>query len=125
MHLPIAERELRTASRAPRTYRGRLIACVIFGAITGWMFWFSAKIGNITQIAPQTFAFIAHMALLMCMFSCSVTADALSSEKRNGTLGLLFLTDLRGVDIVFGKLAAFGLITFYGLMGVIPILAMP
>src|SRR5690349_20397046 len=119
MNVPIAERELRTAARAPRSYRGRLIACVIFGAITGWMVWFSSK------IAPQTFAFIAHMALLMCMFSCSVTADAISSEKRNGTLGLLFLTDLRGFDIVFGKLAAFGLITFYGLMGVIPILAMP
>src|SRR5262245_45295357 len=121
MNLPIAERELRIASRAPRTYRGRLIACVIFGAITAWMFWFSSKIGSMATIAPQTFTFIGHMALLMCMFSANVTADALSSEKRNGTLGLLFLTDLKGRDIVFGKLASLGLVTFYGLVGIIPI----
>jgi hypothetical protein len=125
MNLPIAERELRIAARAPRTYRARLLACVIFGAITSWMFWFSTKIGSISTIAPQTYAFIAHVALLMCMFSTNVTADALSSEKRNGTLGLLFLTDLRGADIVFGKLAALGLMSFYGLLGIIPILAMP
>lgn len=125
MNLPIAERELRIAARSPRTYRGRLIAGCIFGAITGWMFWITSNIGNVSMIAPQTFAFIAHMALLMCMFSGSITADALSSEKRNGTLGLLFLTDLRGFDIVFGKLAALGLMAFYGLMGLLPILAMP
>ena len=28
------------------------------------------------------------------------TADSLSAEKREGTLGLLFLTDLRGYDVV-------------------------
>lgn len=126
MNLPIAERELRIAARSPRTYRGRLVGSVIFGAITIWMFWFITRYGgNISMIAPQTFAFIAHMALLMCMFSVSITADALSSEKRNGTLGLLFLTDLKGRDIVFGKLASFGLISFFGLVGIIPILAMP
>lgn len=125
MNLPIAERELRIAARSPRTYRGRLIASVIFCCITGWMFWFSSKIGNVSQIAPQTFAFIAQIALIMCMFSANITADALSSEKRNGTLGLLFLTDLRAFDIIFGKLAALGLISFYSLIGIIPILAMP
>jgi hypothetical protein len=125
MNLPIAERELRVAARMPRTYRARLIACVIFGVITGWMFWFSSKVAPLSTIAPQTYAFVAHMALLMCMFSTNVTADALSSEKRNGTLGLLFLTDLKGRDIVFGKLAAFGLVALYGVLGVIPLLAMP
>src|SRR5688572_22397038 len=125
MNLPIAERELRIAARSPRTYRGRLIACVIFGMMTSWMFWIMFKVGNLGTVAPQTYAFISHVALLMCMFSASVTADALSSEKRNGTLGLLFLTDLKGYDIVVGKLAAMGLITFYSLIAVIPILAMP
>jgi ABC-type transport system involved in multi-copper enzyme maturation permease subunit len=125
MHLPIAERELRVASRNPRTYRARLISSVIFGVITGWMFWISTKVSQPWTVAPQTYAFIAQMALIMCMFTANVTADALSSEKRNGTLGLLFLTDLKGIDIVFGKLAAFGLVSFYSLVGIIPILAMP
>ena len=72
----------------------------VVGAMTSWMFWIMFKIGNLSTVAPQTYGFICHVALLMCMFSASVTADALSSEKRNGTLGLLFLTDLKGYDIV-------------------------
>ena len=35
-----------------------------------------------------------------------VTSDCISEEKGEGTLGLLFLTDLKGYDVVFGKLAA-------------------
>jgi ABC-type Na+ efflux pump permease subunit len=125
MNFPIAERELRVAARSPRTYRARLIACLVFGAVTGWIFWFATQIGPFSTIAPRAYAFMAHLALLMCMFSSLVTSDSLSSEKRNGTLGLLFLTDLRGVDIVFGKLAALGLVSFYGLMAAVPVLAMP
>ena len=34
------------------------------------------------------------------------TADCVSEEKREGTLGLLFLTDLKSYDIVLGKLGA-------------------
>jgi hypothetical protein len=54
-----------------------------------------------------------------------VTADCLSCEKRDGTLGLLFLTDLKGFDIVLGKLAATSLNSIYGLIALIPILAIP
>jgi ABC-type transport system involved in multi-copper enzyme maturation permease subunit len=125
MNLPIAERELRVAARSPRTYRARLIACVVFGVIMGWMYWFSTHVAPLSTISAQTYAVTAHLALLMCMFSVVTTADALSSEKRNGTLGLLFLTDLRGRDIVFGKLAALGVVSFYALLAAIPILALP
>jgi ABC-type Na+ efflux pump permease subunit len=125
MNLPIAERELRVAARSPRTYRMRMIACFIFSAISGWMFWFITYVDAGPMIAPQTYAFIAHAALFMAMFCVNVTADALSSEKRDGTLGLLFLTDLRSADIVFGKLAALGIVSFYGLLAMIPPMAMP
>ena len=125
MNFPIAERELRVAARSPRTYRARLIACLVFGAVTGWVFWFATQIGSFSTVSPRAYAFISHLALLMCMFSALVTTDSISSEKRNGTLGLLFLTDLRGVDIIFGKLAALGLVSFYGLVAAVPVLAMP
>src|SRR4051812_40633460 len=59
-------------------------------------------------------------ALLMGLLR---TADCISEEKREGTLGLLFLTDLKAYDIVFGKLAATSLNTFYGMLGVFPVLA--
>jgi len=49
----------------------------------------------------------------------------LSEEKREGTLGLLFLTDLRGYDVVLGKLAATSVNAFYGLLAIFPVLAIP
>ena len=39
------------------------------------------------------------------------------------SLGLLFLTDLKGYDIVLGKLAATSLNTFYGMLAIFPVLA--
>ena len=53
------------------------------------------------------------------------TADCLSEEKRDGTLGLLFLTDLRGYDVVVGKLLANSLAVFYCVLAVLPVLAIP
>jgi hypothetical protein len=53
-----------------------------------------------------------------------LTSDCLSEEKREGTLGLLFLTELRGHDVVLGKLLATSLRGFYGLLAVFPIVAM-
>jgi len=52
------------------------------------------------------------------------TSDALSEERRQGTLGLLFLTDLKGYDVVLGKLAAHALNSLYPLLAVFPPLAL-
>jgi ABC-type transport system involved in multi-copper enzyme maturation permease subunit len=51
------------------------------------------------------------------------TSDSLSREKRDGTLGLLFLTDLRGYDVVLGKLVAAGVRSLYALLAIVPVLA--
>jgi len=46
---------------------------------------------------------IAGFAFFFCnLAGVRLTADTLSEEKRNGTLGLLFLTNLRGLDVVGG-----------------------
>ena len=58
-------------------------------------------------------------ALLTGLF---FTSDCLSEEKREGTLGFLFLTDLRGYDVVLGKLLSSSLRCFYALLAVFPIL---
>ena len=66
------------------------------------------------------------LAFLYCLVAgIRSTADCLSEEKREGTLGLLFLTDLRGYDVVGGKLVATSLNAFYGLMAIVPLLAIP
>ena len=43
----------------------------------------------------------------------------------SGTLGLLFLTDLKGYDVVLGKLMASSLNSFYALLAIFPPLAIP
>ena len=53
------------------------------------------------------------------------TADCLSRERRDGTLGLLFLTDLRSYDVVLGKMAAACLWMVFDLTAVLPIAAIP
>ena len=54
-----------------------------------------------------------------------LTADCLSEEKRDGTLGLLFLTDLKGYDVVLGKFIAMSLNAIYGLLAILPITGLP
>lgn len=120
--LPIVERELRAAARQPATYRTRTW-CVI---VTSLMAAGLVLLGDLT--APGTgnpvFPALATLAFLYCLVAgARYAADALSEEKREGTLGLLFLTDLRGYDIVLGKLVAVSARTFQGLFAFFPVLA--
>ncbi|MCL5099313.1 MAG: ABC transporter permease, partial [Candidatus Omnitrophica bacterium] len=74
----------------------------------------------------ELFLALAGMAYVYALLAgIWITADSLSEEKREGTLGLLFLTDLRGYDVVLGKLAATSMNAFYGLLAIVPILAIP
>jgi hypothetical protein len=78
------------------------------------------------RVAQQIFSSLSFVALIYCLASGRrSTADCLSEEKREGTLGLLFLTDLKGYDVVLGKLAATSVNAFYGLMAMFPVLAIP
>lgn len=125
MYLPIAERELRVNARMPKMYRGRVVTALIFCGTTLWLLWIGKFQQMPAQWAGQVFTALAYIALLMCMFASSGITDSISGEKRNGTLGLLFLTNLKGIDIIVGKLAASGLNFIYALLGVLPIMSIP
>jgi len=51
-----------------------------------------------------------------------LTCDCVSLEKREGTLGLLFLTDLSGFDIITGKMTAQVSRSLYCLLAALPAL---
>ena len=73
------------------------------------------------QVSPLLFGWIAGISFFFCnLAGVRLTADTLSEEKRNGTLGLLFLTDLRGYDVVLGKMITASLKSFYGVLAVLP-----
>ncbi len=122
---PVAGRELLAASRRPFTYYGRLLAAGVGGLFLCSFFW-SASVIPRAQMSTIIFSMLSHLSLIYCLFlGARASADALSEEKREGTLGLLLLTDLRGHDVVFGKLAANTVNLFYGLLAVAPLMAIP
>lgn len=125
--LPVVERELRLASRGSSTYRWRSgvvgVGLAAMALLTGALSSGAAPPNILGQSMFVTLVAVSSVYALLA--GLVVTADTLSREKREGTLGLLFLTDLRGFDVVLGKIAASSLNTVYGLVGLLPLIAIP
>lgn len=123
--LPVVERELRVAARKSGTFwmRSVMAALVLAGAAVILVF---ARDQPPRVFGPVLFYVLAGIALVACLVAGAVvTSDCLSEEKREGTLGLLFLTDLKGYDVVAGKLVANSLGSLYGLLAIVPMLGLP
>jgi len=124
--LPIVGRELRVAARSPATFRNRTLVAGFVASVALIMMLAASLTGSPSLIGETMFRTLSYMTLCFCLLEgVRKTADCLSEEKREGTLGLLFLTDLKGYDVVFGKLAATSLNSFYGLVAILPVLALP
>jgi hypothetical protein len=134
---PLVERELRTGARrtglfwlrgflalvlglqgyellnphapAPTRVAGGLVMAPLAGPITG-------------TILLRDMAWLLFPAVL---FLGLLSADSISRERREGTLGLLLLTDLSPSQIVYGKLFSCGLTSFLVLLGALPALMVP
>src|SRR5882724_8563155 len=123
--LPIVHRELRVAARRRRTHGVRL-AVASLAIATAAVIYIAFSLSPPQQIGAHIFKGLAVLAIVYSLASGRLaTVDCLSEEKREGTLGLLFLTDLKGYDVVLGKLVATSLNSFYGLLAIFPILAIP
>ncbi len=124
--LPVVERELRAASRRSQTFWRRTVAGLIATGLCGFIWMVGSGTTLPQERGREIFYTLAGLAFGYSLLAgAGATADSLSEEKREGTLGLLFLTDLRGYDVVLGKLAASSLSTAYRLAAVMPILAIP
>lgn len=123
--LPIVQRELLVASRRHSTYTTRLIVALV--AVVIGLFFYIANLRTPAHlVANYIFRGLSVLALLYCLAAGRrSTADCLSEEKREGTLGLLFLTKLKGYDVIFGKLTATSLNSFFCLLAMFPVLAVP
>src|SRR3981081_2882487 len=120
--LPLVERELRIAARLISTYRIGSAAAGIVTLVAMAMMVVGAFSRVHSQVGKAMFHTLSYLTLLLCFLEgARKTADCLSEERREGTLGLLFLTDLRGYDVVVGKLVASSLNAFYHVLGVRPV----
>ena len=123
--LPILVRELRGRARSAATYWTRsavalagVVVCLpqLLGAGGG---------GTPASLGRYAFNGILAAAFLLSCFACLVTADAINSERREGTLGLLFLTRVKALDVLLGKLGSFGVSALCALVAFLPVLTLP
>src|ERR1041385_9088455 len=100
--LPIIGRELRAESRHAFTYwlraLGASVLLIIFAAMTIDAQDNAAGLGAALFGNLNTAMFVAIWVLVPLL-----TADCLSRERREGTLGLLFLTPLTSRGVVLAK----------------------
>ena len=123
--LPIVDRELRVTARRRSIYRLRFAVALTAMFLAGTILLVNLGAPQ-HQLGRHVFEGLSLLSFIYCLFSGRIsTADCLSEEKREGTLGLLFLTDLKGYDVVLGKLAATSVSAFYGLLAMLPVLAVP
>lgn len=148
---PLIVRELRVQSRRSRNYWLRTLGALGLIAATAHLlvtpiltgrFWLlrgmmpTTNLGWRDLVAAAIRQFEHHGGVLFGVMNVVLlatiwfvapllTADCLSRERREGTLGLLFLTPLRPRDIVLAKLLAHGLRAVGVFLGALPVLILP
>ncbi len=122
--LPIIERELRGGARRKSTRRIRVWATVAAIVVAAGLLLFSPDFKSVQtgQLLFQVLtAYGFGLSLLAGVF---VTSDCLSEEKRSGTLGLLFLTDLSSYGVVLGKFIARALNPLLAWLAILPVISL-
>src|SRR4051812_12179371 len=123
---PVMQRELAFAARQRKTYRGRVVVGAITTAALMSLFYVHSKFG--LGLLGRSFVMQGFSQVLfwgMFFGGAALTADALSKEKREGTLGLLFLTPLKASEIILAKLFSVALQSIYSSLTFLPLLATP
>src|SRR5262245_8180763 len=123
---PMVDRELRTAARKSKTYWGRSRMALVAMVAAAWVFLQFDPLLTPALLGARVFQVLTYIAYLMTILAAvGLAADSISSEKREGTLGFLFLTTLKPFEVVTGKLAAKSLTALYDLLALLPIFALP
>lgn len=121
---PVVDRELRLAARRASTYWSRVGAASTGIVIAALFFWNPVIMaGPAGQTAFRVMAFVAAWTAAGTVVQ--LASGAFAREKREDTLGLLFLTPLRPIDIVTGKLVSTSLAAFYRFLAIVPALGLP
>ena len=122
--LPVIQRELREGARRPFNYWLR-----VAGASAGVLLLYSINKsagGNQAVGGLQLFTGLHEMLLaLICVMVPAMSADCVAREKREGTLGLLFLTPLTAMGIVAGKVVVQAFRAFTLWLAVLPVIIIP
>ena len=117
-------RELRAESRRAANYWLRVVAA-------GALIFVFASIMLASDLSPSTLGVALFSALSRTLWFALLilvplmTADCVSREKREGTLGLLFLTPLTVLDVIAGKATIHVLRALTLFLAALPLLGLP
>ena len=121
---PLLVRELRVQARSRLHFGLRLAGAGTLMIAFLW-FWWRSRSGA-AQTGSGWFGLLARLSMAVIWFiGPFLTADCIAREKREGTLGLLWLTPLRPWQVVLAKSLARTLGGFTLLAAAIPVFAIP
>ena len=122
--LPVIAREMRAESRRSVNFGLRVLSAATLIVVFGG-FIFGVEI-DLALLGAALFG-VLKLTLLLAFWIIVplMTADCVSREKREGTLGLLFLTPLTPVDVIAGKAAVHILRAVTLFLAALPILGLP
>jgi hypothetical protein len=123
--LPLIERELRLRARSPAAYWTRFVVGLTGVLICLPQLTSSLPFGTPASVGGGVFNALVSAAFLLICGVCVLTADALNTDQREGTLGLLLLTRVRVVDVLLGKLGSIGLTSVCVMLAFLPMLMLP
>jgi ABC-type transport system involved in multi-copper enzyme maturation permease subunit len=117
---PVIVRELREESRRPINARLRLLAAgAVFITLLGQWATGAINEGEGSELFCILNSVLCATIWLLVPF---MTADCISRERREGTLGLLFLTPLSNTGIILGKVLTHALRAYGLLLAVFPLM---
>ena len=124
--LPLLERELRVRARSAAGYWTRCGAAlagmlVCLSTLTVY----AGTASNVAELGAFAFKCLVVSAFTVCCLCGFLTVDGISRERREGTLGLLFLTRVRTLDVLLGNFGAEGLASLCALAAFAPVLIVP
>ncbi len=134
---PIVERELRGVARGRAFAWGRG-ALALFGGLKVYDLLNRFELVSVTRAPWLTLApaapvvtgammlqSLAGLLFFAALLMSLLGADSIARERREGTLGLLFLTRLAPAQIVYQKMLACGLRALLLMLGAVPALMVP
>ncbi|MDB6041220.1 MAG: hypothetical protein JWM99_5061, partial [Verrucomicrobiales bacterium] len=122
---PIFSRELKQAIRKPLLYWLRT-ATVFVGIGIGVAFLTpSSTWPGRASAGREIFVRVTAAVFALCLLSgVLLSSNLLCEERREGSLALLFLTRVKGLDVIIGKVGATALLAFQIVLALFPLMAM-
>jgi ABC-type transport system involved in multi-copper enzyme maturation permease subunit len=125
--LPLIQRQLRVRARGRAVYWTRFAVALVGIMLCLRSLSLSGGLPGPSQAMLGQWAFqsLVMAAFILCCCAGFLTVDAISRERREGTLGLLCLTRVKALDVLLGGFGAAGITCLCALVSILPVLMLP